>query len=115
MAPMIQSQPFLIVSLLGAVHLIIAFLVCRLPDEPTTQGAPIRPLGRVGSSIDQGLSGPDCAQDGEPGHPPGEESHPPVYIPLLMVFRMMLIASYVILSVMVPLMQIGRASCRERV
>jgi MFS family permease len=74
MAPLLESSPFLIVSLLGGIHLIIAGLVLLLSAEP--------------------------AKHIEETH----ERHPPVYIPLLMVFRMMLIASYVILSVMTPLL-----------
>ena len=74
MAPLLESHPFLIVSILGGIHLIIAFLVMRLSDEPAVH----------------------IEQEHEP--------HPPVYVPLLTVFRMMLIASYVILSVMTPLL-----------
>ena len=74
MAPLLEKNPFLIVSLLGGLHVIIAFFIAQLPNEP--------------------------AKHVEEDHEP----HPPVYVPLLRVFRMMLIASYVILSVMIPLM-----------
>jgi len=82
MAPMIEDRPFVIISLLGMIHLLIAGLVWGLPSEPVKH-APMS---------DAGCPHPSC------------ELHPPVYVPLLMVFRMMLIASYVILSVMIPLM-----------
>ncbi len=74
MAPMIESMPFVILSLLGGLHIVIVGIVSKLPPEP--------------------------AKHYEEDHEP----HPPVYVPLLMVFRMMLIASYIILSVMIPLM-----------
>jgi len=77
MAPMIEHQPFMIISLLGAIHLLIAGLVFMLPNEPAKH-------------LDE--------------LPEGHEPHPPIYVPLLTVFRMMLIASYIILSVLIPLM-----------
>lgn len=78
MAPLLESSPFLIVSILGAVHLIIAFFVLKLPAEPAKHVE----------------SDPDSA----------EHEDPVLYSQLLTVFRMMLIASYVILSVMTPLL-----------
>ncbi len=77
MAPLLESHPFLIVSILGAIHLLIALLVLKLTSEPAKH-----------------IHEEHATQ----------ERHPPVYIPLLKVFRMMLIASYVILSVMTPLL-----------
>jgi len=74
MAPMIEERPFVVISLLGVIHVLIAGLVLMLGSEP--------------------------ALHIEEEH----ERHPAVYVPLLMVFRVMLIASYVILSVMIPLM-----------
>lgn len=76
MAPLLESRPFLIVSILGAIHLIIALLILKLTSEPSKH-------------IEEHAT---------------QERHPPVYVPLLKVFRMMLIASYVILSVMTPLL-----------
>ena len=74
MAPLLEKNPFLIVSLLGGLHVVIAGFIAKLPDEP--------------------------AKHVEEDHEPP----PPVYVPLLRVFRMMLIASYVIISVLIPLM-----------
>tara|TARA_R110000737_G_scaffold2923_13_gene9663 strand:+ start:176520 stop:177806 length:1287 start_codon:yes stop_codon:yes gene_type:complete len=74
MAPLLEKNPFLIVSLLGGLHIVIALFVSQLPDDPAKH-------------LDE-----------------AHEPHPAVYVPLLKVFRMMLIASYVILSVMIPLM-----------
>ncbi|MEQ9206519.1 MAG: hypothetical protein RLN78_04050 [Phycisphaerales bacterium] len=79
MAPLLERQPFLIVSLLGGLHIVIALFVSQLPDDPAKHV--------IESHLDE-----------------AHEPHPAVYVPLLRVFRMMLIASYVILSVMIPLM-----------
>lgn len=76
MAPLLESRPFLIVSILGAIHLLIALLILKLSSEPAKH-------------IEEHAT---------------QERHPAVYVPLLKVFRMMLIASYVILSVMTPLL-----------
>lgn len=78
MAPLLESRPFLIVSILGAIHLLIALLILKLSSEPAKH-----------------IETPESQQ---------LERHPAVYVPLLKVFRMMLIASYVILSVMTPLL-----------
>lgn len=74
MAPLLERSPFMIVSLLGGLHIVIAFFIAQLPDEPAKH----------------------LEEDTEPC--------PPIYVPLLAVFRKLLIASYVILSVMIPLM-----------
>lgn len=76
MAPLIKSSPLLIVSLLGGVHILIAAVVWKLPDEPPKVSTP--------QTTD---------------HPT-----PPVYRPLLSIFRVMLICSYIILSAIIPLM-----------
>ena len=76
MAPLLKHHPFVIVSVLGAVHLVIAVIVLMLPDEPAKHVE------------DDSL----------------EEGDPELYRQLLVVFRTMLIASYVILSVMTPLL-----------
>lgn len=77
MAPLIESSPFLIIALLGSVHIFIAAVVYKLPDEPAAH----------------------LTENHQPHNPT-----PPVYRPLLNVFRVMLIASYIILSAIIPLM-----------
>ncbi len=117
MAPLIEEHPFMIISLLGVIHLLIAGLVFMLPSEPaqhfsddhdlrcppSTASAKevfggTKSLSVQGSLVFQDLLRPRGSKEGT------EEEYPPIYVPLLTVFRMMLIASYIILSVMIPLM-----------
>jgi len=74
MAPLLEERPFLIISLLGALHVVVAAVVFALPREPARH------------------------LDIE-AHP-----HPPIYEPLLRVFQVLIVASYVVISTMIPLL-----------
>ncbi len=76
MAPLLGHQPFLILSLLGVFQLLMCTLLYWFPAHP-------------------------------PKHLP-EHHHPTpeVYVPLLTIFRVLLIASYIVLSALSPLLPI---------
>lgn len=79
MAPLLEHHPFVIVSLLGALHVLVAAIALVLPREPA------KDLG--------------TDPDGQ-----GATPHPPVYEPLLRVFQILIVASYVVISTMIPLL-----------
>jgi len=74
MAPLLEDRPFLIIALLGALHVVVAALACVLPREPAKH-------------LDTEV------------HP-----HPPIYVPLLRTFQILIVASYVVISTMIPLL-----------
>lgn len=76
MAPLLEHNPFLIISILGALQLSMCIVLYWFPSNP-------------------------------PKHLP--EHHAPcpdIYVPLLTLFRMMLIASYIVISALSPLLPI---------
>ncbi len=76
MAPLLGKNPFLIFSLLGVLQLLMCGLLCWFPAHP-------------------------------PEHlPEHHEPTPEVYVPLLTIFRVLLIASYIVLSALSPLLPI---------
>ncbi len=76
MAPLLGHQPFLILSLLGAFQLLMCTLLYWFPSHP-------------------------------PKHlPEHTQPTPDVYVPLLTIFRVLLIASYIVLSALSPLLPI---------
>jgi MFS family permease len=76
MAPLLGKNPFLIFSLLGVLQLLMCTLLYWFPAHP-------------------------------PKHLPEHHEPPPaVYVPLLTVFRVLLIASYIVLSALSPLLPI---------
>jgi MFS family permease len=76
MAPLLGDHPFLIFSLLGVLQLLMCGLLCWFPAHP-------------------------------PKHlPEHHEPTPEVYVPLLTIFRVLLIASYIVLSALTPLLPI---------
>ncbi len=76
MAPLLEHNPFLIIALLGILQLLMGCLLYWFPSHP-------------------------------PKHlPEHHEPHPDIYVPLLTMFRVMLIASYIVLSALSPLLPI---------
>lgn len=76
MAPLLGHNPFLIFSLLGVLQLLMCAVLRWFPHHP-------------------------------PSHLPDDhEPHPEVYVALLTMFRVMLIASYIVLSALSPLLPI---------
>jgi len=76
MAPLLGDHPFLIFSLLGVLQLLMCGLLRWFPAHP-------------------------------PKHlPEHHEPTPEVYVPLLTIFRVLLIASYIVLSALSPLLPI---------
>ncbi len=76
MAPLLGHNPFLIISLLGILQLLMCIVLVWFPSHPPTH------------------------------LPEHHEPHPDIYIPLLTMFRVMLIASYIVLSALAPLLPI---------
>jgi len=76
MAPLLEHNSFLIIALLGILQLLMGGMLYWFPSHP-------------------------------PKHlPEHHEPHPDIYVPLLTVFRVMLIASYIVLSALSPLLPI---------
>lgn len=74
MAPLLEHHPFVIVSVLGWVHVAVALITLKLPAEPAKH-------------LDTGA------------HP-----HPPIYETLLREFRVLIVASYVVIATMSPML-----------
>ena len=76
MAPLLEHNPFLIIALLGILQLLMGTVLYWFPSHP-------------------------------PKHlPEHHEPHPYIYVPLLTLFRVMLIASYIVISTLSPLLPI---------
>ncbi len=76
MAPLLEHNPFLIIAILGILQLLMVVLLYWFPSHP-------------------------------PKHlPEHHEPHPEIYVPLLTMFRVMLIASYIVISALSPLLPI---------
>jgi len=76
MAPLLEEHPLLILSILGTLHLIMIGVLRWFPSDPANH------------------------TDADHEHAPGS------YRPLLRTFRILLIASYVVLSVLAPLLPV---------
>lgn len=76
MAPILGDHPFLIFSLLGVLQLLMCVLLIWFPSRPPRH-------------LDE-----------------HREPTPDVYVPLLTIFRVLLIASYIVLSALTPLLPI---------
>ena len=74
MAPLLEHHPFVIISALGALHVLIAGIAWKLPREPAKH-------------LDTGAS-----------------PHPPIYETLLREFRVLIVASYVVIATMSPML-----------
>lgn len=76
MAPLLEHNPFLIIALLGILQLLMGTALYWFPSHP-------------------------------PKHlPEHQEPHPGIYVPLLTLFRVLLIASYIVLAALSPLLPI---------
>jgi hypothetical protein len=76
MAPLLESDPLMILSVLGVMHLLMIVALRWLPNDP-----------------------PKHIEE-------HHEKHPDSYLPLLRTFRVLLIASYIVLAVMSPLLPV---------
>jgi len=76
MAPLLEHQPFLILSLLGLFQFLMIGLLYWFPSHPPRH-------------VDE-----------------SHEAPPAIYTPLLTIFRVLLIASYIVLSALSPLLPI---------
>lgn len=76
MAPLLEHHPFVIISLLGILQLLMCVILIGFPAHPPTH------------------------------RPQHHEPTPDMYLPLLTIFRVLLIASYIVLSALSPLLPI---------
>tara|TARA_R110002072_G_scaffold42064_22_gene119301 strand:+ start:213600 stop:214901 length:1302 start_codon:yes stop_codon:yes gene_type:complete len=80
MAPLLAHDPFLIIAVLGVLQLGMCGVLRWFPDQPPTH---------------------------PPAHvPEHHEPHPAIYVPLLTLFRALLIGSYIVLAALAPLLPI---------
>ncbi len=83
MAPLLESNPLTILSALGVMHLLMIAVLPWFPPDPPTPHTPHTPSNHLDEH---------------------HEKHPDSYLPLLRTFRILLIASYVVLAVLSPLL-----------
>jgi MFS family permease len=94
MAPLLKDHPFLILSLLGLCQLALIIVLRWFPTHPPKH-LPIQPETATIQTSDQ----PNT----------NNQPVPEVYAQLLILFRVLLIASYIVLSALSPLLPIVEA------
>ncbi len=92
MAPLLVHDPFLIIAVLGVLQLGMCGLLRWFPSHPPAH-PPTHPPAHL---FDHGAE----------THEPHPANYPAIYVPLLTLFRALLIGSYIVLAALAPLLPI---------